>query len=76
MWLSEETRENLPIELNFKNEVNNCLKATENLKDIPWVKVGSFLILFDYVKISNFKLLGKLKKLKVTFFFNVFILNV
>jgi len=39
MWLSEETRENLPIELNFKNEVNNCLKATENLKDIPWVKL-------------------------------------
>jgi len=39
MWLSEETRENLPIELNFKNEVDNCLQATENLKNISWVKL-------------------------------------
>lgn len=39
MWISEETKENLPVELNFTNEVRNCLRATDNLKCFPWVKL-------------------------------------
>lgn len=39
MWVSEETKKNLPRELNFQNEVNNCLRATENLKCFSWVKL-------------------------------------
>ena len=40
MWLSEETKENLPIELDFRNELENCRTAADNLKVFDWVKVN------------------------------------
>jgi len=39
MWLSEETKENLPIELDFRNELENCRTAADNLKVFDWVKL-------------------------------------
>ncbi|XP_078483502.1 aarF domain-containing protein kinase 1-like [Ciona intestinalis] len=39
MWLVEETRKNLPLELDFLVEARNCSKATENLKCFDWVKL-------------------------------------
>jgi len=38
-WIAEETRSNLPLELDFLHEVENCEKATENLKNFDWVKL-------------------------------------
>ena len=38
-WIADETRRNLPLELDFLHEVDNCEKATENLKRFDWVKV-------------------------------------
>ncbi|CAK8682618.1 unnamed protein product [Clavelina lepadiformis] len=39
MWLGEETRRNLPIELDFTMEVKNCEEASANLKCFSWVKL-------------------------------------
>uniref|UniRef100_H2YDM3 AarF domain-containing protein kinase 1 n=1 Tax=Ciona savignyi TaxID=51511 RepID=H2YDM3_CIOSA len=39
MWLAEETRTNLPLELDFLVEARNCTKAAKNLKCFDWVKV-------------------------------------
>ena len=39
MWVAEETRINLPIELDFTYEAKNCAEAAENLKCFSWVKV-------------------------------------
>ena len=40
MWVGEETRRNLPIELDFTHEAQNCAEAAKNLKCFSWVKVG------------------------------------
>ena len=45
MWLSDETKANLPIELDFRNEVKNCQKAQKNLRCFDWVKVSSRVLL-------------------------------
>ena len=38
-WIAEETRTNLPLELDFLHEVKNCEKARANLHKFDWVKV-------------------------------------
>nr|CAB3220016.1 uncharacterized aarF domain-containing protein kinase 1-like [Phallusia mammillata] len=39
MWLGIETRNNLPLELDFTVEARNCKQAKENLKCFDWVKI-------------------------------------
>ena len=39
VWLAEETRKNLPIELDFVNEGRNAEKVAGYLKQFPFVKI-------------------------------------
>ncbi|XP_003748356.1 uncharacterized aarF domain-containing protein kinase 1 [Galendromus occidentalis] len=39
LWLVDETKINLPKELDFVNEANNCDKVRGLLKSLPWVRV-------------------------------------
>lgn len=38
-WLVDESKKNLPIELDFLNEGRNAEKVTEMFKDYKWLKV-------------------------------------
>jgi aarF domain-containing kinase len=39
VWLAEETKRNLPIELDFTQEAQNIEKVTQMLKAYPFVRV-------------------------------------
>jgi aarF domain-containing kinase len=39
VWLAEETRKNLPVELDFINEGRNAEKLANILKKCPFVKI-------------------------------------
>lgn len=38
-WLVNESKKNIPTELNFENEGHNAEKIARMFKDIPWLKV-------------------------------------
>jgi len=38
-WLAEETRKNLPLELDFVNEGKNCERVAEMFGHLPFLKV-------------------------------------
>ena len=39
-WLAEETRRNLPLELDFVHEARNCEKVAESFSHLPFLKAG------------------------------------
>ena len=39
MWLAEETKKNLPIELDFVNEGQNCERVARQLHHFDFLKV-------------------------------------
>lgn len=41
-WLAEETRKNLPLELDFKHEARNSEKAAQQFSHLEFLKVRSF----------------------------------
>lgn len=40
MWLVDEAKKNLPLELDFRNEGRNAEKVAQMLKDFDFLKVG------------------------------------
>ena len=51
VWLGEETRKNLPVELDFVNEGKNC------------EKLGQMLSKFDFLKVWKRDRLRRVKKI-------------
>ena len=52
MWLAEETKKNLPLELDFVNEARNCEKVAKMLDNFDFLKVSnicSFKSLFSII---------------------------
>ena len=45
-WLVDETKRNLPKELNFKLEAENAEKVQKLLKDFKWLKVSCLFFFF------------------------------
>lgn len=39
LWLVEETKINLPKELDFAHEAGNCIEAKKRLNHLPWLRV-------------------------------------
>ena len=39
MWLADETKKNLPLELDFAHEAKNCERVSHIFKDISYLKV-------------------------------------
>lgn len=58
LWLVEETKKNLPNELDFVNEARNCEKVQKILSSLPWVQVPEInwdlttkrLLVMEYVE--------------------------
>jgi len=46
MWLAEEMKKNLPLELSFVQEAKNCEKVARMLREFEWLKVPK--IEWDY----------------------------
>lgn len=49
LWLAEETKKNLPLELDFEHEGQNADRVRGLIADCEWVKVigDLFVIFFD-----------------------------
>lgn len=45
LWLAEETKKNLPLELDFTHEGRNSDKLRELSKDDDWLKVSLVLVM-------------------------------
>lgn len=41
-WLAEETRKNLPLELDFVHEAHNCEKVAKNFAHLRFLKASAF----------------------------------
>ena len=42
LWLAEETKKNLPLELDFVHEAKNCERVAKMLQQFEFLKVISF----------------------------------
>lgn len=49
MWLVEEAKKNLPLELDFLNEGRNAEKVAHMLKNFDFLKVRKHVFLYMYV---------------------------
>lgn len=52
VWLSEETKRNLPLELDFYHEARNCERASEMFRNFDFIKVGLILREWQTIEIS------------------------
>lgn len=50
VWLAEETKRNLPVELDFLNEGRNCEKIAKILSKFKFLKVS---LTFLFVRLVN-----------------------
>lgn len=49
-WLVEETKHNIPVELDFKQEAKNTEKVRKMFKHFAWLKVSNYMNLITVVK--------------------------
>ena len=62
-WLSDESKKNLPIELDFYNEGKNCEKVAQLFKHFTFLKVGSSLLVLHNIDLKGLEILLLAKKL-------------
>lgn len=56
MWLVEEAKKNMPLELNFLNEGHNSEIVSNKLAHLTFLKVNTFDFLFSHFWIMAMKL--------------------
>ena len=78
-WLVEETKKNLPLELDFEHEGENAERVAAMFKQFPWLKVSScvstfytndistyFLVFSPFCSVFHLEPLGK-----ISFFYTI-----
>lgn len=54
VWLAEETKLNLPIELDFLNEAKNIEKIAKIFENFKFIKVGEKFRMIIFSLITNY----------------------
>ena len=53
LWLAEETKKNLPLELDFEFEGKNAERVSDLLQGIPFLKVSVGYICYSQLNFHN-----------------------